>query len=68
MDFIEAIEKKLGKKAKKNMLPLQAGDVPSTYADVSDLIEDLNYKPATPIQEGIDKFIDWYLEFFKVNL
>ena len=68
MDFIEAIEKKLGKKAKKNMLPLQAGDVPSTYADVSDLIEDLNYKPATPIQEGIDKFIDWYLDFFKVDL
>lgn len=68
MDFIEAIEKKLDKKAKKNMLPLQAGDVPSTYADVSDLIEDLNYKPATPIQEGIDKFIDWYLEFFKVEL
>ena len=67
MDFIEAIEKKLGKKAKKNMLPLQAGDVPSTYADVSDLIDDLNYKPATPIQEGIDKFIDWYLEFFKVE-
>ena len=68
MDFIEAIEKKLGKKAKKNMLPLQAGDVPSTYADVSDLIEDLNYKPATPVQEGIDKFIDWYLDFFKVDL
>ncbi len=68
MDFIEAIEKKLGKKAKKNMLPLQAGDVPSTYADVSDLIEDLNYKPATPIQEGIDRFIDWYLDFFKVDL
>ena len=67
MDFIEAIEKKLGKKAKKNMLPLQSGDVPSTYADVSDLIDDLNYKPATPIQEGIDKFIDWYLEFFKVE-
>ncbi|MFK5882341.1 MAG: NAD-dependent epimerase [Sulfurospirillum sp.] len=67
MDFIEAIENKLGVKAKKNMLPLQAGDVPSTYADVSDLIEDLDYKPDTPIQEGIDKFIDWYLEFFKVK-
>ncbi len=64
MDFIEALENKLGKKAQKNMLPLQAGDVPSTYADVSDLIEDLNYKPATSIQEGIDKFVDWYLEFF----
>ncbi|NOX16648.1 MAG: NAD-dependent epimerase [Epsilonproteobacteria bacterium] len=68
MDFIDAIEKKLGVKAKKNMLPLQAGDVPSTYADVSDLIEDLEYKPATPIQEGIDKFIDWYLDFFKVEI
>jgi len=65
MDFIEAIEKKLGKEIKKNMLPIQAGDVPATYADVSDLIEDLNYKPATPIQEGVDKFVDWYLEFFK---
>ena len=64
MDFIEALENKLGKKAKKNMLPIQAGDVPSTYADVSDLIENLNYKPETTIQEGIDKFVDWYLEFF----
>ena len=65
MDFIEAIEKKLGKTIAKNFLPLQAGDVPATYADVSDLVEDLGYKPATPIQEGIDKFIDWYLDFFK---
>jgi len=48
----------------KIMMPIQAGDVPATYADVSDLVEDLGYKPATPIQEGIDKFIDWYLEFF----
>jgi len=68
MDFIEALEKKIGKVAKKNMLPLQAGDVPSTYADVSDLIEDLNYKPNTTIQEGIDKFVDWYVDFFKINL
>ena len=67
MDFIEAIEKKLGKKAKKNMLPLQPGDVPSTYADVKDLVEDLGYKPSTSIQEGIDNFIDWYLDFFKVK-
>jgi len=67
MDFITAIEKKLGKKIQKNFLPLQAGDVPATYADVSDLVEDLGYKPATPIQEGIDKFVDWYLEFFKVS-
>jgi len=65
MDFIEAIEKKLGKEIKKNMLPIQAGDVPATYADVSDLIEDLDYKPATPIQEGVDKFVEWYLDFFQ---
>ncbi|WP_458699939.1 NAD-dependent epimerase [Sulfurospirillum sp. 1307] len=64
MDFIEALEKKLGKTAKKNMLPLQAGDVPSTYADVNDLIEDLDYKPETSIDEGIGKFVDWYVDFF----
>jgi len=64
MDFIEALEKKLGKVAKKNMLPLQAGDVPSTYANVEDLIEDLGYKPETSIEEGIGKFVDWYIEFF----
>jgi UDP-glucuronate 4-epimerase len=64
MDFIEAIENKLGKKIEKNFLPLQPGDVPSTYADVTDLIEDLDYQPDTPIQEGIDNFVDWYLSFF----
>ncbi|MGE4420635.1 MAG: NAD-dependent epimerase [Sulfurimonas sp.] len=67
MDFITAIENKLGKKIEKNMMPIQAGDVPATYADVSDLVEDLGYKPATPIQEGINKFVDWYLEFFGYN-
>ncbi len=66
MDFIEALEEKIGKKAKKNMLPIQAGDVPSTYADVSDLIEDLGYKPQTSIKEGISNFVDWYREFFRV--
>ncbi len=68
MDFIEALEKKLGKVAKKNMLPIQAGDVPSTYADVSDLIADLGYKPETTIEEGINNFVDWYLEFFGIDL
>ena len=48
------------------MLPLQPGDVPSTYADVSDLIEDLGYKPQTSIKEGISNFVDWYREFFRV--
>jgi UDP-glucuronate 4-epimerase len=65
MDFISAIENKLGKTIQKNMLPIQPGDVPATYADVSDLVEDLKYQPATPIQQGIDIFVDWYLEFFK---
>lgn len=67
MDFITAIEYKLGRKIEKNFLPLQAGDVPATYADVTDLVEDLGYKPATAVQDGINKFIDWYLDFFKPN-
>ncbi len=66
MDFITAIERALGKEAKKNLLPIQPGDVPATYADVSDLIEDLGYKPATPIQEGINRFVEWYREFYKI--
>jgi UDP-glucuronate 4-epimerase len=65
MDFISAIENKLGKTIQKNMLPIQPGDVPATYADVSDLVENLKYQPATPIQQGIDNFVDWYVEFFK---
>lgn len=65
MDFIEAIENALGKKIEKNMMPLQAGDVLATYADVTDLVENLDYQPATPIQEGIDNFIAWYKEFFQ---
>ena len=68
MDFITAIENKLGCTIKKNFLPIQAGDVPATFADVQDLIDDLDYKPETPIQEGIDKFIDWYLEFFNIYM
>ncbi len=66
MEFIEAIEKALGKKAKKNMLPIQPGDVPITYADVSDLVEDLGYKPATSVQKGINEFVDWYKQFYGV--
>ncbi|MCE1275036.1 MAG: NAD-dependent epimerase, partial [Chlorobiales bacterium] len=64
MDFITATENTLGMTVEKNLLPIQPGDVPSTYADVSDLVRDLDYKPATPIQEGIDRFIAWYREFF----
>lgn len=67
MDFIEAIEKSLGKEAQKNMMPIQPGDVPATWADVTDLIEDLDYQPNTPIQEGINQFIDWYKAFYQVG-
>ena len=66
MDFITAIENKLGQLLDKNMMPLQRGDVPATYADVSDLVEDFDYKPSTSIQAGIDEFIDWYRNFYKV--
>ena len=64
--FIEIIEKNLGKKAKKNLLPMQPGDVESTYADVSSLIEELGYKPQTPPEVGVKKFIEWFKWFYKV--
>lgn len=66
MDFISAIEKKLNKKAEKNMMPLQAGDVPATYAEVDDLVKDLNYKPNTTIEQGINNFIDWYIDYYNI--
>jgi UDP-glucuronate 4-epimerase len=64
MQFIEVIEKTLGKEAKKNLLPMQPGDVPLTYADVDDLIQDVGFKPDTPIDEGIAKFVTWYREYY----
>ena len=63
MRFIEAIEDTLGMKAEKNLLPIQPGDVPATFADVDDLIKDVGFKPATPIEEGIRKFVEWYKEW-----
>ncbi len=66
MDFIKAIEKKLGIEAKKEMLPIQPGDVPATFANVEDLVENLGYKPETKIQDGIDAFIDWYREYYSM--
>ncbi len=66
MHFIEVIEDTLGKKAKKNLLPLQPGDVPATYANIDDLIRDTGFKPSTPLDVGIPKFIEWYREYFKV--
>ncbi len=66
MDFITAIETTLGRPIAKNLLPIQPGDVPSTCADVSDLVRDFGYRPETPIQDGIDRFVAWYREFFGV--
>lgn len=66
MDFIHAAEKELGLTAQKNFLPIQPGDVASTYADVSDLVRDMGYKPATSVEYGIKKFITWYREYYKV--
>jgi UDP-glucuronate 4-epimerase len=64
--FIEVLEQTLGKKAEKNLLPLQAGDVPATYADVADLMRDTGFKPATSIETGIARFVEWYREYYKV--
>lgn len=64
--FIEVLENCLGKKAKKNLMPLQDGDVPATYADVDDLVADVGFKPATSIEEGIGKFVRWYKAYYKI--
>ena len=64
MDYIAAIEKALGKKAQVQYLPLQDGDVPNTYADVDDLVAQFNYKPSTPVEAGIARFVDWYRGYF----
>jgi UDP-glucuronate 4-epimerase len=66
MRYIEIIEECVGKKAEMNMLPLQPGDVPATYADVDALIKDVDYKPNTSIEEGVAKFVEWYRDFYKV--
>jgi len=65
MDYIETLEKYLGKTAEKELLPLQPGDVPDTYADVQALVEDVGYKPDTTIEQGIAKFVTWYNSYYK---
>ena len=64
--FITAIEDACGKKAQENLLPMQAGDVPITYADIDELVEDTGFKPETSIEEGIKKFVDWYRQYYSV--
>ena len=66
MRFIEMLEDQLGVKAVKNMLPLQPGDVPATYADVDDLVRDVGFKPSTPIEVGIERFVTWYRSYYRV--
>ncbi len=68
MRYIEVIEDCLGKQADKNMLPLQPGDVPDTWADTEALAADVGYQPGTPIEVGVKNFIDWYLEYYKADL
>ena len=66
MDYIAALEQALGKKAEKEFLPLQTGDVHETYANVDDLAEQFDYKPETPVEDGIGRFVSWYRDYFKV--
>lgn len=65
MHYIEVLEDCLGQKAEKNLLPLQAGDVPDTYADVEDLVRDTGYKPDTSVEAGVANFVDWYRSYYK---
>ena len=64
--FIEVIEESLGMKAKKNMLPMQPGDVPATFADIDALEAAVGFRPATSIEDGVKRFTDWYREYYKV--
>ncbi|MDH3453402.1 MAG: NAD-dependent epimerase/dehydratase family protein, partial [Gammaproteobacteria bacterium] len=64
--YIEVLEQCLGRKAQKNLLPIQPGDVPETFADVSALVEDVGYRPSTPIEVGVERFVDWYRDYYGV--
>ena len=65
--YIECIEKALGRKAEKNLLPLQLGDVPDTFADIDDLVRDVGYRPATPVEVGVERFVRWYVDYYKAG-
>ncbi len=64
MKFIQLIEENIGRKAEMNMLPMQPGDVPDTWADTEDLAADVGYQPSTPIEDGVRKFVEWYLDYY----
>lgn len=67
MRYIEVLEEYLGRKAEKNLLPMQAGDVPDTYADVEDLITEVGYRPATSVEVGVARFVEWYLGYYGID-
>jgi UDP-glucuronate 4-epimerase len=66
--YIELLEECLGRTAERNLLPLQLGDVPDTWADVEDLVTDVGYRPETPVEEGIKRFVEWYVDYYQVTL
>lgn len=68
MRYIELIEEKLGKKAIKKLMPMQEGDVPEALANVDDLMNEINFRPSTPIEQGVGKFIDWYIDYYNIKL
>ena len=65
LTFIETLEKALGKTAQKNLLPMQPGDVPDTYADLESLVEAIDYRPSTPLDTGISGFVTWYKDYYQ---
>ena len=67
MKFIEVIENEIGEKALKELLPMQPGDVPDTFADIDDLKRDFNFKPSTNLKDGVKKFVDWYFDYYRIN-
>ena len=67
MEVVRLLEEAIGKKAKRELLPMQPGDVPATYADVDDLMRDADFRPATPISEGIARFIAWYKDYHAIR-
>ena len=66
LTYIECIEQAIGRKAELNLLPLQPGDVPDTFADVADLVADVGYQPSTPVDVGVRNFVDWYRAYYSV--
>jgi UDP-glucuronate 4-epimerase len=68
MRYIELIEEKLGKKAIKKLMPMQEGDVPEALANVDDLMTEINFRPSTPIEQGVSRFIDWYINYYNIKL